>query len=365
MMTPDGWDDDNGPGGDTPPRRPPRRTRWTARELMEEVFPETRWAVPRLIPAGFTLIAGSPKVGKSWLAGNLAMAVGSGGKAFGTIDVEAGDVLYLALEDNGRRLQKRLKMMLQGAPAPDRLTLETVSPKMHEGGAELITDWLDAHPDARLVIVDVLKKVRGSAAKGANTYDFDYETGTAFKQIADAYDIALVVLHHTRKGESEDFLDAVSGTQGIAGAADTVAVLTRPRGSTTGVFKLTGRDVDESERALDFDADTGTWKLLDGPAVDYVVSDQRRAILRHLRTHEGDGPKAIAGATKVSYQTVRHLVRRMVDAGELDTDGKGHYFAPVTPITPIHSVHSVHNHNPNCEGCEQCERPAHAEPEMF
>src|SRR5262245_25770067 len=92
---------------------------------MLHKFPEPRWAIPDLLAQGCTLLAGPPKVGKSWLALNIAVAVATGGKALGTIDVEAGDVLLLALEDNGRRLQNRLGLVLEGDAAPERLTLVT------------------------------------------------------------------------------------------------------------------------------------------------------------------------------------------------------------------------------------------------
>src|SRR4051794_35919991 len=88
------------------------RTAWTASELMAMNFPEPRWAIPGLVAEGVTLLAGAPKVGKSWLALNTSPAVAAGGKALGKVDVESGDVLYLALEDNPRRLRSRLEKVL-------------------------------------------------------------------------------------------------------------------------------------------------------------------------------------------------------------------------------------------------------------
>ncbi|MGI8701240.1 MAG: AAA family ATPase [Nocardioidaceae bacterium] len=102
------------------PTRP--RTSWTAAELMACEFPEPRWAVPGIIAEGVTLLAGAPKVGKSWLALGLGIAVATGGKALGALDVMEGDVLYLALEDPPRRLQDRLAKVLSGATATGRLT---------------------------------------------------------------------------------------------------------------------------------------------------------------------------------------------------------------------------------------------------
>jgi hypothetical protein len=270
---------------------------------------------------------------------NLGVAIASGGMALGSIRVDEGDVLYLALEDNGRRLQSRLRMVLQGDTAPARLTLATECPTLHDGGRERITGWLDAHPDARLVVVDVFARMRGTTARGADKYESDYRAVADLKAIADLYDVAMILVHHTRKTEADDYLDSVSGSQGLAGAADGVAILARSRGAAAAVLKITGRDVTEADHALDFDAPTGTWKILAGPASDYSQSAQRRQILNHLRDFEGDGPKAIAAATGLDHNVVKHLVRKMVDADVLDTDGTGRYF----PVSPIHSVHSVHS----------------------
>lgn len=340
-MTATDWDleppadmrDDWGGGGPEPPTPSTRRTSWTAAELMAEDFPPPRWAVPGILPQGLTLLAGSPKLGKSWLVLNVAVAVATGGKALGAVDVDEGDVLYLALEDTGRRLQDRLKMVLQATSAPHRLTLATECPKLHEGGAERITGWLDDHPDARLVIIDTLAKVRGVPARNTDRYQADYESVTRIKAIADAYDVAVVLVHHTNKGEHADYLDAVSGTQGIAGSADGLVVLRRARGMATAELKVTGRDVTETDYALDFNAPTGTWGLLDGPASDWLQSEERRRVLEYLRGHEGDTPKAIAAGTGLDHDVVKKLVRRMLDDDQLDTDGQGRYF-PLVPRSP-------------------------------
>jgi len=182
----------------------PPRTSWTAAELMACEFPEPRWAVPGVIAEGLTLLAGAPKVGKSWLALGLGIAVATGGKALGALDVTAGDVLYLALEDPPRRLQERLAKVLAGATAPGRLTLSIACEPIPAGGAQRICAWLDAHPDSRLVVVDVFAKVRGAGTANGSQYEADYAAMSALKQIADRYGVAIVVVHHTRKASSED-----------------------------------------------------------------------------------------------------------------------------------------------------------------
>lgn len=302
---------------------PTRRTSWTAPELMSAEFPEPRWAVPCIVPEGLTLLAGAPKLGKSWLAMALAVAVSTGGKALGRLDVEQGEALYLALEDPARRLQQRLGIVLEGDAVPPSLHFATAWPLFHDGGADQLAAWLEVHPDCRLVVVDVLARIRGSLSDKEDRYTADYRVMTRLKNLADEYCVAIVVVHHTRKASAEDFLDLVSGTQGLAGACDTVLVLARSRGTADAKLHVTGRDVEEAEHALNLT--NGCWTLLAGPASDYETSQQRRAILEAVRAEEGIGPKAIAEASGVKHDVVKHLVRKMVDDNQLDTDGNGHY----------------------------------------
>jgi hypothetical protein len=288
-----------------------------------------------VIAEGVTLLCGAPKVGKSWAALDVAVAAATGGKALGRVDVEAGDVLYLALEDTPRRLQSRLDKVLTGAAAaPDRLAIVTACEPLTAGGADKIADWLDEHPGARLVIVDVFARVRGRPDANSSAYDADYAALAKLKELADRYGVAFLVLHHTRKAGSDDFLDTVSGTNGLAGAADAVLVLKRSRGQADAELSITGRDVEEASYALRFAADLGAWQLLDGPASDYALGDTRAAILRHLREQGSATPSQLADALALNLNTVKSNCRRMVDDEQLDTDGRGHYFPLVQPATP-------------------------------
>ena len=321
----------------SPPAARSRRTSWTADELMRTTFPPTRWAVSGLVSEGVNLLVGAPKLGKSWLALGIGVAVASGGRALGRIDVEAGDVLYLALEDTGRRLQSRLSAVLGDDPAPARLNLATECAALTDGGASRIGLWLDEHPDARLVIVDVFTKIRGTTAGNEGRYESDYRAMSALKDLADEAGVAFLVVHHTRKAEATDFIDAVSGTQGLAGAADAILVLARSRGTAQAVLNITGRDVEEAEHALDFDAHTGTWSLLDGPASDYELGDTRRRILHLLRDGEARTPKAIALELSIKDAAARQSCKRMSEDGQLD-NAEGAYWVPaphLSPVTPV------------------------------
>ncbi len=271
-----------------------RRTSWTAAELLSYEFPALTWAVRDLLAAGLTILAGPPKVAKSWWALNIAVAVAAGGKALGRIHVDAGAVLYLALEDTGRRMQDRLRKVLGDSPAPGGLMLAMECERMPDG-ADRIRAWLTEHPDARLVVVDVFARVRARADPRMGLYEADYAAASTLKSIADEFGIALLVVHHTRKGAADDFLDSVSGSQGLAGCADAVLVLSRARNTAQAVLKVTGRDIEEAQYALEFSADIGAWQMLDGPATDYELGETRRRILEYVRRARGRNPDAHRG----------------------------------------------------------------------
>jgi hypothetical protein len=294
---------------------------------MAADFPEPKWAVPGILAEGVSLLAGPPKVGKSWLSLGLALAVAAGAQAFDSVPVQGGPVLYLALEDTPRRLQTRMGKLLGGQQAPAGLTLVTECPPFPQGGTEAIAQWLDRNPDARMVVIDVFAKMRGQAPHGVSAYDADYVSVGYAKRLADHYGIAVVLVHHVRKAGSDDFLTEVSGTNGIAGAADATLVLKRARGQADGILHVTGRDVDEAEYALQFQSASGAWHLLDGPAADHTVGDTRAAILRHVRANPGAKPKDIAGdLPQVDIDTIRRTCSRMAADGQLTRDGSGRYY---------------------------------------
>jgi hypothetical protein len=313
------------------PDPPARRTRWTDAELMAVDFPEPRWAVPGLLCEGLNLLAGAPKLGKSWLSLGLGAAIANGDPALGAIDVERGPVLYCALEDTGRRLQRRRRQMLAaGGRAAPGLTLETACPTMTAGGDALIIDWLEDNPHARLVIIDTFEKMRGTDPAGVSAYAGDYAAAGRFKKIADHYGVPILLIHHVRKQGAEDFQSLVSGTNGLTGAVDAIMVLERARGQADGVLHVTGRDVEEADYAMSFNATAGAWTKLDGPAGDYQMSETRTLILRFVRDYPGRKPAQIADALQLEGGTVRQTCRRMADKGQLRASTGGAYY-PAEP----------------------------------
>lgn len=215
--------------------------------LLHKVFPPMKWAVEGFIPTGLTVLAGNPKVGKSILTLNICSAISLGGCVFGNIPVKQGSALYLALEDTERRLQERLQE--QGATEEILMNLEltTVAPRQNEGGLKYIRWWLEEHEDARLVAIDTLQKFRKQLNGKTSIYAEDYDIVSELKSLADEFDVAFLVIHHLKKASEFDWVNEISGSQGIAGAADTIISLKRERNSNGGLLSITGRDVEEKE----------------------------------------------------------------------------------------------------------------------
>lgn len=312
------------------PQRPPS---WTAAELMTMTFPPPKWAVPGLIPEGATLLVGAPKTGKSWMALGLAVAVATGGKALGSIEVEAGPVLYLALEDTPRRLQERLSKVLGDVPWPDLLRFAIQWPPLLAGGEVLLDEWLTLNPTARMVIIDVLAKIR-PAVGGGNAYEADYRAISAVKTVADRHAVAAVIVHHDRKARSGDFMSDISGTQGLGGAADAALMLRRVRGSTDGALYLTGRDVEEAGHGLRFVPESGTWVLTGEPADDFGMADTRAAIVAYLRDNPGSTPKQVADGAQLDHMLVKKTLVRMAADDQAETGARGRYYLPGTRDDP-------------------------------
>jgi hypothetical protein len=305
----------------------------TAAELMDMTFEPTRWVVPDVLPEGLSLLAGKPKKGKSWMALGMCEAVAAGGVAFGTRRVEQGDTLYLALEDNRKRLQKRLKKVLNGEPAPDRMHLHTEWPRLDEGGAEQLDEWLTNHPDARLVVIDTLAKIRRPAS-GANFYGEDYAALEKLLPLAAKHGVAIVVIHHLRKMAASDPMDEISSSTGLTAGVDGFLILRRTPGSKGPTLFVDGRDIEEpTEYALRWNLNTATWTI-EGDAEEVHLSEERGNILLTLnRAGEPMTPKEVADVMPgTTHNNVKKLMWVMLGDGQLIKDDKGRY-SPANPTT--------------------------------
>ena len=183
-----------------------------AASLIQESFKPMQWAVKDFLPEGCVLFAGRPKLGKSWFAYQIALAIASGGMALGQIPVKQGDVLYLALEDGRQRLQWRLQALLKNGQAPQSLHLAMEWPALDEGGLDDLENWLDRYSStARLIIIDTFQRVR-PASSGDSVYAIDFNSLRRLTDLTREFPVCIMVVHHTRKAGAEDAFDTMSGS---------------------------------------------------------------------------------------------------------------------------------------------------------
>lgn len=293
---------------------------WTTAELLETDFPPVRFVIPGILPAGLSILAGSPKIGKSWFALQLATALSVGGAVLGTVRVEKQETAYFALEDGPRRIRSRIEKI--GA-LPDRETLRIIHDLPRKTDPlDFLDAWMAAYPGTKVIIIDTLARLF-PAGFDTNKYSDSYELIAALKTFADRFDIAVIVVHHTRKNPSEgDWTQGINGSVGFSGAADSLVMLRRGRGEAGAVLSVTGRDIPESELALSFDPAVGTWTLL-GDATEYSQNSERREILEVLRGAGELKTGEIAKELGKEVSAVSHILRRMHADGLVDNPSYG------------------------------------------
>jgi AAA domain len=299
---------------------------YTAADLQHRTFPEISYCVPDLIPEGLTIIAGKPKIGKSWLALDICIAIAANRFCLGERKPLPGGVLYAAMEDNPRRLQRRIDRLLStfNDQWPEGLTLTNSWRRLDKGGVDDVRQWIETTANPRLVILDTLAGVKPIRTREG--YIEDYESLVALHRLASETGVSIIVLHHTRKMEAEDPVDTVSGTLGLAGCADSVLILARSSQGTT--LYVRGRDIEENEHAVSFDKINCRWTIL-GSAADVHRSNERGKILDVLiRAAELLGPQQIADRARMKSDNVRYLLGQMVESGEAIKAARGLYHHP-------------------------------------
>jgi RecA-family ATPase len=228
-------------------------------DLYENVYQSRPPIVDGLLCAGTYLLAGAPKVGKSFLVAQLAYHVSTGLKLW-DYEVHKGTVLYLALEDNYQRLQERMFRMF-GVEGTDDLHFAVYAKQIGNGLDEQLEKFLREHPNTNLVIIDTLQKVR-EVGGDAYSYANDYEIVGKFKQFADKHNICLLLVHHTRKQPAGDKFEMISGTTGLLGCADGAFLLQKEnRTDLSATLDIVGRDQADQRLYLTRDQEHLCWNL--------------------------------------------------------------------------------------------------------
>lgn len=306
----------NGHGGPTPTLRT-----LSAYEILTTDWPEPPWAVPDLLPVGLSALAGRPKVGKSWLALQIAQAVATGGQALGRT-VTAGPVLYLALEDTPRRLKNRMQMqgwpvLPQGqgefmnlgdfddqiGPLSDRLSVDRLTDQMRSGGY-------------RLVVIDTLSRaIRGDQ----NDADVMTRALSPLQKAALEMNAVVLLIDHHRKnslGDTDPILD-LGGSVAKSGVCDCLWGLYREQGKAGAILHVLGRDVDEQRLRLTHDRVTGCWQS-EGDADALKVTEARQRVLQALEELGAPATcKEVVDVTDGDYGNTHRLLNDMAGDGAI------------------------------------------------
>jgi len=228
-------------------------------ELYDTAYQPKEQIIDNLLCSGVYLFAGATKVGESFFMAQLGYHVSSGIDLW-EYQTHKGAVLYLALEDNYARLQKRLSKMF-GVDSIDNFHFATHAKNLNYGLDSQLKRFMEEHKDTKLIIIDTLQRIR-EAGSEKYSYGSDYEIITRLKQFADHHNICILIVHHTRKQSSEDCFDMISGTNGLLGAADGAFIMQKEkRTDNKAILEIVGRDQQDQKLHLRFNGERCIWEL--------------------------------------------------------------------------------------------------------
>ena len=227
-------------------------------EIMTTVYKPIEFVIDGLLAQGLYILAGAPKVGKSWLALDMCLSIAKGESVLGQKTLQ-GTALYLCLEDSYVRIQNRL-YEITDVPT-ENLYFSVMSESIGNGLEEQIESFKIEHCGLKIVFIDTLQMVRGSTD---SSYGSDYKELSVLKALADKLEITVIVVHHTRKCKDIDPFNMISGSTGISGCVDgSLVLIENKRGSRNAKLYCVGRDIENAEINLQFDSDLKKWVVTD------------------------------------------------------------------------------------------------------
>jgi replicative DNA helicase len=308
-------------GDNEVPSGTPSRSRWTVADLLDTELPEPRWAIPGLVPEGLSLLGGRPKVGKSWLALQMAHSIGTGGVFFDR-KVELGNVLYIALEDGPRRLQDRIRKY--GVPRDALITFEREWPPLQDNGLNLLFIEITKY-NYRFIVIDTLSR----AFRGLDQNDQPVinEVMSNIQRICQDHHLAMLFNDHTSKpkGFLPDPIDDVMNSTCKTAVSDQVLALYRDAGQARATLRGRGRDTEDIDLLLSWDPDSCAWQC-DGQSGAIKMTEERQEILDALDDLGKSQAPAVAKylgkdrsnvAHKLNDLVASHKVRREVNGNQV------------------------------------------------
>lgn len=231
----------------------------SADAILSTHWPEPVWAVPGLIPAGLTILGGAAKMGKSWLSLQVCQAVAAGGVVLGR-KVDQGPALYMALEDSPKRLADRMEKQkwVSGLPV-HFMTVGQFGEQVGSfstGGAEKLARTIEAM-NLKIVVIDTMSR---AFAVDKNEEQEITAALTPLQEISHNMNVAIILVHHHNKVNSQDTVRDLLGSTAIGAMADTIIGLYRERNKEGARLMITGRDVEEAIVNIRMDWTTGCWQ---------------------------------------------------------------------------------------------------------
>ena len=299
------------------------QTSWSAADLLNTDFPSPPWVIPDRLPMGLGFLAGRPKIGKSWLALQLAIAVASGGKFFDK-EVAKRPVLYFALEDGTRRMKSRL-VKLQATPSALLHFEFRVVPLNTDEGLERFWALVEDH-GAALVVIDTLTRSFDGSIDWNDVSPVTASVGI-LQQEAQSRNVCVLAIDHHRKstGMEHDSVSDLMGSTGKSGVADVLWGLYRDRGKQDATLDITGREVEETEFAVDFDKMTCQWTML-GDALTVRRETAQDTVISALRQAKEQKGTAMELACHMSMDraNISRVLAELERAGRVQSSRDGH-----------------------------------------
>lgn len=296
--------------------------------LLEMDLPKTKYVIRDLLPQGLAIIGGSPKVGKSWLMLDWCVRIAKGEKIWNFPTVQ-GTTLYLSLEDNSSRLQERLLTVTESAPA--NVHFVTFCCSLDNGLDEQIKNFVTDHPDTVLIVIDTFQMIRGTGS--GVSYASDYNEIEIIKKLADELKITILLVHHLRKQGDSDPFNMISGTNGLAGGADTMFVLDKSkRCSSNATLYCSGRDIEDREIELRFDKDSCAWKFVsdssENPEMLLPIEMQKLIeMMKDISFFSGSNAEFLERYQSYSGSEIKaNALKRMMNRWHSELEDSGVYF---------------------------------------
>ena len=294
----------------------------SADKILDTDWPEPNWVVNDYLPSGLTILAGKPKAGKSWLALQIAQAVGVGGMALGK-KVVKGPVLYLALEDPARRIKDRMlkQQWLHGSEVefmPLGQFQDTIGDLKNGGGIRLAEQI--EYGKYRLAVIDTLSRaIQGDQ----NEVDEMTANLTPLQEIAHRTNCAILLIdHHKKSVMDQDAIGDILGSTAKGAMADCAWGLYREKGKPAASLSIIGRDVVEVTLKLTMDWELGCWQS-EGEEGDLERAEQVNDLIAYIESVGGSGLIQISEAVERNKGTVLRQLNDLIAEGILARKGEG------------------------------------------